>query len=227
MKTMSVPARVMGPDEGTFQSKIRTLLLDDSTFDRARIRRMSRKTELIVDLTEVSNMGELKAAILREAFDLILIDYRLPHGDGLDVLEQIQNSLLNRDAATIMITGNGDMETAVTAMRNGCHDFLTKDAMTAEQLRFAMVGAMRSAAEQRDLVAQTKHQREVIRLGLKDALMDREVQSSVVALFRSEVEQALARHPATNAGQDNSDLDALLATMGDDDEFIFRQSAPF
>ncbi len=54
-------------------------------------------------------------------------------GGGLEVLAHIQASDLNSDVATIMITGKGDMETAVTAMRNGCHDSLTKEAMTAEQ----------------------------------------------------------------------------------------------
>lgn len=219
---MSLPVQVMGPDEGTYSNRIKALLLDDSTFDRARIRRLSHKTRLMVDVTEICDIEEMKVAVSREAYDLIMIDFRLPQGDGLEVLTYIQNSLLNRDAATIMITGNGDMETAVTAMRKGCHDFLTKDAMTAEQLRFAMVGAMQTAAKQRDLAAQSQHQREVIRLGLKDALMDREVQGTVVALFQDEFAKVAGRAPAAYAMQDHSELDALLATLGDDDEFIFR-----
>lgn len=224
---MSVPARILSPDEGASNGKIKALLLDDSTFDRARIRRLSDKTMLMVDLKEVSNIAEFEEAIALEAFDLILIDYRLPQGDGLDVLDRIQNNLLNREAATIMITGNGDMDTAVTAMRNGCHDFLTKDAMTAEQLKFAMVGAMRTAAEQRNLVAQTKHQREVIRLGLKDALMDKEVQGSVVAMFKSEVEKLIGVQTNVDPVHGGADIDALLATLGDDDEFIFRDPTVF
>lgn len=219
---MSLPATVMEPEGGAHPRRIKALLLDDSTFDRARIRRLSDRTRLMVDVTEVCDMTQMKEAVAREGFDLILIDYRLPQGDGLEVLGFIQKSLLNHDAATIMITGNGDMETAVTAMRNGCHDFLTKEAMTAEQLRFAMVGAMETAANQRDLAAQSRHQREVIRAGLKDALMDREVQGTVVALFRNEFSK-MARHgPVTYAAQDHSDLDAILATLDDDDEFIFR-----
>ncbi|MEQ6201680.1 response regulator [Sulfitobacter sp. HNIBRBA2951] len=219
---MSLPATVMESEGGPRPERIKALLLDDSTFDRARIRRLSDKTRLMVDVTEVCDMTQMKEAVAREGFDLILIDYRLPQGDGLEVLDFIQQSALNRDAATIMITGNGDMETAVTAMRNGCHDFLTKEAMTAEQLRFAMVGAMEAAANRRALAAQSRQQREVIRAGLKDALMDREVQGAVVALFRNEVSKMAQRGPVAYAAQDHSDLDAILATLGDDDEFIFR-----
>lgn len=218
---MSVQVEVLGPDEGAFPKIIKTLLLDDSTFDRARIRRLSQNSRLMVALTEVSTIAEAKEAVAREVFDLILIDYRLPQGDGLEVLEHIQNGVLNSDVATIMITGNGDMETAVTAMRNGCHDFLTKEAMTADQLRFAMVGAMQTAAEQRDLVAQTAHQREMSKQGLTAALMDSDVQGTVVSLFKEEMRKMMVGLPAARTRQDHSDLDALIATLGDDDEFIF------
>ena len=219
---MSLPVEVLGPQEGFYPHIIKALLLDDSTFDRARIRRMSQKTRLMLDLREVCDIAEMKETVDHEAFDLILIDYRLPQGDGLDVLAHIQQSTLNSGAATIMITGDGDMETAVTAMRNGCHDFLTKDAMTTDQLRFAMVGAMHTAAAQRDRIAQEAHQREVIRHGLTAALMDRDVQGTVVALFKAQFDQAITARGNIYAMQDHSDLDALLASLSDDDEFIFN-----
>ena len=218
---MAVPIEILCPEEGVIPTVIKTLLLDDSTFDRSRIRRLSNKTALMVDLTEVGTIAELKEAVAHQVYDLILIDYRLPQGDGLQVLAHIQNSKLNSDVATIMITGNGDMETAVTAMRNGCHDFLTKEAMTADQLGAAMVGAMQSAAAHRDLVAQTAHQREIIRQGLTAALMDKDVQGTVVSLFKSQFDQL--RHANSNvfAVPDHSDLEALLATLAEDDDFIF------
>jgi DNA-binding NtrC family response regulator len=219
---MAMPVEVLGPDERAYPSVIKTLLLDDNTFDRARLRRMSRKTNLMVELVEVCDIKGMKAAVAREVFDLILIDYRLPQGDGLDVLAHIQASALNKDAATIMITGEGDMETAVTAMRNGCHDFLAKDAMTAEQLRFSMVGAIRSAAQQRDLAAQSARQQDMIRQGLTAALMDRDLQGSVVLLFREEMRRVLGQGPFRLAVHDPAELDAVLAALSEDDEFVFR-----
>jgi len=221
---MSASVEVMDPHGRAVPKIINALLLDDSTFDRARIRRMSKQTEMLLDLTEVATIDALKDAVAMRAFDLILIDYRLPQGDGLEVLEHVQNSALNSDVATIMITGEGDLETAVTAMRNGCHDFLTKDAMTADQLRFSMLGALRTAQDSRDLAAQTAHQREIIKQGLTAALLDREVQGTVIALFKQQVADVMdvTRAPAVMP-QDHSDLEALLATLGsDEDEFIFR-----
>lgn len=222
---MSLPVEVFGPEEGAVPKVIRALLLDDSSFDRARIRRMSQRTNLLLQIDEVGSIAELEEAVRSNAYDLIMIDYRLPQGDGLLVLELIKKTPLNKDAATIMITGEGDMETAVTAMRNGCHDFLTKDLMTAEQLRFAMVNAMETAQEHRELVARSAQQTEVIRQGLTAALMDDEVKGTVVALFKDQVDTALAAQEARvrifQPMQDHSALESILATLEDDDEFIF------
>lgn len=222
---MSVPVEVFTPEEGSVPKVIRALLLDDSSFDRARIRRMSQKTNLMLQIEEVGSIEELQEAVRNNAYDLIMIDYRLPHGDGLMVLDLIKTTPLNKDAATIMITGDGDMTTAVTAMRNGCHDFLTKDLMTAEQLRFAMVNAMETAQEHRELVARSAQQTEVIRQGLTAALMDEQVKGTVVALFKDEVDNALAAQEARvrifQPMQDHSALETILATLEDEDEFIF------
>lgn len=217
---MALPIESRGPESWANPKLIRTLLLDDSSFDRARIKRMSGRTDLEVELTEVGDIAGMRAAVDHEQFDLILIDYRLPEGTGLDVLAYLQASPLNSDAAMIMITGEGDMQTAVTAMRRGCHDYLTKDAMTPVQLRAAVKGALQAAQTDRAQALRTAQQTEVIRQGLTAALMEPAVQNTVVSLFRDEVGRALdARHPV----QDHSALEALLASLQDDeDTFIFE-----
>lgn len=217
---MALPIESRGPESWANPKLIRTLLLDDSSFDRARIKRMSGRTDLEVELTEVGDIAGMRAAVDHEQFDLILIDYRLPEGTGLDVLAYLQASPLNSDAAMIMITGEGDMQTAVTAMRRGCHDYLTKDAMTPVQLRTAVKGALQAAQTDRAQALRTAQQTEVIRQGLTAALMEPAVQNTVVSLFRDEVGRALdARHPV----QDHSALEALLASLQDDeDTFIFE-----
>ncbi len=220
---MSLPVQVVGPHGGAFPPVIKALLLDDSSFDRARIRRLGQKADLALQLDEVASVAEMKEAVAHQVYDLIMIDYRLPQGDGLGVLDYIQQTALNKETATIMVTGEGDMETAVTAMRNGCHDFLTKDGMTAEQLCFAMTTAMQTARNKRDVAAQHAHQHEVIRQGLTEALMDRRVQSTVVSLLRDQVSTALNAQARLLATDDHRALDVFLATIADDDDdFIFN-----
>lgn len=220
---MSMHAEVRAPSVEAIPTPVQTLLLDDSAFDRARIRRMSSKIDLKVELTEVSSIAELEAAVETRPFDLILIDYRLPYGDGFDVLACVQQSDLNRSAGMIMITGEGDTQTAVTAMRRGCHDFLTKDAMTADHLQTAMMGAIQTVQERRDALAQTALRNDVIRKGLTAALMEHDIQGTVRELFKDQfAAHMLTPHIQNWAVEDCSELDAMLATMDDDDEFIFN-----
>lgn len=55
-------------------------------------------------------------------FDLVLLDLQLPDLHGIEVLKH----LCARNAAVILLTGHGDIETAVEAMQIGAEDFLTK-----------------------------------------------------------------------------------------------------
>ena len=55
-------------------------------------------------------------------YDAVLLDLQLPDVYGIEVLEQ----LCARDAAVILLTGHGDIQTAVHAMQVGAEDFLTK-----------------------------------------------------------------------------------------------------
>jgi len=96
---------------------IRALLLDDSNFDRARIRRLSQKTELSIHLDEVDSIEAMDIAVAKQNYDLILIDYRLPVGDGMEALHHVLSNDGNKDAGKIMITGDGARQTAMQAMR--------------------------------------------------------------------------------------------------------------
>ncbi|MDY0882515.1 sigma-54-dependent transcriptional regulator [Dongia soli] len=62
--------------------------------------------------------------IIRQPPDVVLLDLRLPDIDGLEVLRHIRNNQLA--TATVVITADGSISTAVEAMREGAYDFLVK-----------------------------------------------------------------------------------------------------
>ena len=62
--------------------------------------------------------------IIDEEFDLILCDIKMPKMDGLEVLEQAKKSGIS--TPFIMLTGHGNVETAVHAMKVGAYDFIPK-----------------------------------------------------------------------------------------------------
>src|SRR5256885_4525759 len=69
--------------------------------------------------------GEASLELLRKAaFDVVLLDVWLPGADGLETLQKIRE--LDNAPEVIMISGHGNIETAVRATKLGAYDFLEK-----------------------------------------------------------------------------------------------------
>jgi DNA-binding NtrC family response regulator len=79
----------------------------------------------------VTRDGKAALAALRsEAFDVALLDIVMPELDGLEVLRSIREDPTHPEV--IIITGNGTIETAITAIRLGAYDYLSKPYRMAE-----------------------------------------------------------------------------------------------
>ena len=80
--------------------------------------RMGLETRLAADIAEA------KALLGRERFDLCLTDMRLPDGNGIDLVRDMQRHHSNTPVA--VITAHGNMESAVEALKAGAFDFVSK-----------------------------------------------------------------------------------------------------
>lgn len=96
--------------------------------DEAAIRRV-----LVKILTEESETYEVKEAedglegielIRKEDFDLVLCDIKMPKMDGVEVLEAVKK--IKPEIPMVMISGHGDLDTAVNTMRLGAFDYISK-----------------------------------------------------------------------------------------------------
>jgi len=77
--------------------------------------------------------GEDALQVLSEQdWDVVLLDYRLPDFDGLEVLAEIRKRLI--DVAVVMVTGEGDESLAVDLFRMGAYDYLVKNSINAHNL---------------------------------------------------------------------------------------------
>lgn len=128
---------------------INALILDDSKFDRQRIRRMTRESGLPIYLDEVTSIDGLRALLDEDEFDVILLDYRLNAGDGIEALEMVRTHPRNALCPTIMVSGVADPDVAIRAMRLGCSDYLAKSHIDADSLKEAVVGAIEKAGVMR------------------------------------------------------------------------------
>jgi two-component system sensor histidine kinase/response regulator len=82
---------------------------------------------LEVEGYEISQAGstvEAVSQVRRSAFDVILMDYNLTDGTGIDAIRQIRG--FNVESQILMITGNASLDTAVKAIQESVDDFLTK-----------------------------------------------------------------------------------------------------
>ncbi len=74
--------------------------------------------------TQAQSLAEARQHIHEHQFDIIMLDMRLPDGDGLEWIPNLREML--PDVAIVVITGYGDIPLAVEAMRRGADHFLTK-----------------------------------------------------------------------------------------------------
>jgi len=96
--------------------------------DEAAIRRV-----LVKILSEESKSYEVEAAedgligmemIKKSDYDLVLCDIKMPKMDGIEVLEAAKK--IKPETAMVMISGHGDLDTAVKTMRMGAFDYISK-----------------------------------------------------------------------------------------------------
>ena len=108
----------------------RLLIIDDERGIRNTLKEILTDEGYEVDVAENGKQGlEMAQA---KAYDLIFSDIKMPEMDGLELLTKIGDLKLeiedfaSAEAPVVMITGHGDVETAVQALKAGAYDFLLK-----------------------------------------------------------------------------------------------------
>ena len=106
------------------------LIIDDERGIRNTLREILADEGHEVDVAENGKSGlEMAQA---KAYDLIFSDIKMPEMDGMEVLKELSaiscqpSDFESAEAAVVMITGHGDVETAVQALKMGAYDFLLK-----------------------------------------------------------------------------------------------------
>jgi len=109
--------------------------------DEADIRELLELSLLRMGLgvSSAGSVAEAKALLQGRSFDLCFTDMRLPDGDGLDLVRHIGEHC--RDLPVAVITAYGSMENAVSALKAGAFDYLTKP-LSLDQLRTLVRSAL-------------------------------------------------------------------------------------
>ena len=100
-------------------------------------------------IDEASDGEEGLKKFSEKSYDLVLCDIKMPKLDGIEFLEKAK--MVNADVPIIMISGHGNIDTAVEAVKKGAFDYISKPP----DLNRLLI-TLRNATEKQDLVAQTK-----------------------------------------------------------------------
>lgn len=123
------------------------LIIDDEKAIRRTIREILEFEKYAVDEAEDGQQGLDMA--LKGAYDVILSDIKMPKLDGIELLTKLMSQ--GTDSALIMMSGHGNIETAVDAVKKGAYDYLAKPI----DLNRLLV-TIRNAMDKTSLVAETK-----------------------------------------------------------------------
>ncbi len=135
------------------------LIIDDEKSIRKALREILEFEKFKVDDAEdgMSGLEFLK----KNSYNIVLCDIKMPKMDGMEVLEKIQN--IAPDTPVVMISGHGNIETAVEAIKKGAYDFIQKPL----DLNRILV-TIRNAMDKSTLVQETKVLKKKIEKGTRN-----------------------------------------------------------
>lgn len=129
------------------------LVIDDENSIRRSLKEILEFENHTVDEAEDGEAGYNMA--LKNNYDVILSDIKMPKLDGLELLQKLNESAIL--SSIIMMSGHGSIETAVSALKSGAYDYLAKPI----DLNRLLV-TVRNALEKNSLLSETKSLKKIV-----------------------------------------------------------------
>ena len=125
----------------------RILIVDDEAVIRRTFKSVLEMEPYEVD--EAVDGYDCLVKVKQKKYDVIFMDIKMPRIDGLEVLDQLQT--LSPDSSVVMISGHGNIETAVESVKKGAFDYLAKP-LDLNRIHITI----RNALDRSTLVTETK-----------------------------------------------------------------------
>lgn len=126
------------------------LLIEDEEPIRRVLIRILEEENKDYEITQCEDGKSGLTTLKKEDFDLVLCDIKMPKMDGVEVLQKARENGIN--VPFIMLTGHGNVSTAVEAMKSGAYDFISKPPDLNRLLT-----AVRNALQIKNLVLENKN----------------------------------------------------------------------
>ncbi len=134
---------------------VKILVVDDDEVDRMAVQRALKAAGVQMELSQANDCAEAITALQQQQFDCVFLDYRLPDGNGLSLVQQVRS--LGFAVPLVVLTGQGDEQIAVQVMKAGACDYLSKAKVSPESLYQVLRYAIRvNQAEMQAALANEK-----------------------------------------------------------------------
>ncbi|MGF1515909.1 MAG: ATP-binding protein [Elainellaceae cyanobacterium] len=137
---------------------LKLLIVDDDEVDRIALRKALQGSDLPFELQEANDAETGIALLTSQPFDCAFLDYRLPDSDGLTLVSHLRESGIQ--IPLIALTGQGSDETAVSLIKAGMSDYLSKSRLSSDTLKPTIDRAIRLYHAEREAALANQHLRE-------------------------------------------------------------------
>ena len=125
------------------------LIIEDEAAIRRVLTKILSEENATYQVEEAEDGLSGMEKIKNEDFDLVLCDIKMPKMDGVEVLEAVKK--IKPEIPMVMISGHGDLETAINTMRLGAFDYISKPPDLNR-----LLNTVRNALDRKQLVVENK-----------------------------------------------------------------------
>ncbi len=147
-----------------FDQDVNVLSIENDDSDYKKIASCLENVDKI-KLHRATSITEAVTYMRRRKPDVVLLDYSLPDGNGIDFLRRMNRD--NSDAPVIVITGEGDETIASRAIQEGAFDYFAKDNLNSASLSRSIANTMEKARLKREI---RQAQKRLAEMATKDEL---------------------------------------------------------
>jgi len=157
------------------------------------------------ELTLANDGKEAIKQIKEKHFDLIISDLQMPEVNGIDVLQAGKKK--NPEIEVLILTGHASVKSAVSAMKLGAYEYLTKP-VDVEELRLKVAQALKHRQLKIEIERQQRKIEEYNEMIQRDLKLAEQVQQSLVPLpiSNSKIDIGLKHQPMIGVGGDFADI---------------------
>lgn len=148
--------------ERSIGSPVRVLLVEDAKTDARFVQHglqtySNRSEDVSFQISTAASLCEARAMIAETVFDIAILDFCLPDGNGLQLVKDCRSR--NELCAVILLTGKEESETAINGLRLGIDDYLSKRDLSLHILTRTVLYAMeRKKNERMKLASQADYE---------------------------------------------------------------------